>query len=93
MKKGNSEYEMLVRQREEFLSAEVALFTINGMAGMVAHKLRDRVGLTRDRQSELESQMKLLSMERHLLYCGDMAVTKKALEEYSPNLEGFHAER
>jgi hypothetical protein len=90
MEKGNSEYEMLVRQREEFMNAEVALSTINGMIGMVDRKLRDKAGLTRDMESELESQLKLLNSEYHLLYSGDMAVRKKALEVYSPVLKKFN---
>jgi hypothetical protein len=85
MGKGNSEYEMPVRQREEFLNEEAALSTTNGMIGMVDRKLRDKAALTRDMESELESQLKLLNSEFHLPHRGDMAVRKKAWGRAPPS--------
>jgi hypothetical protein len=88
-KNSESEYEKLVRQEEEFLNAELARSTINGMVGMVSHKLRNKTGLTRDMEIKLRSQMDLLATESHMLYGGDMVVRKKVLEEYAPILKAF----
>ncbi|MDR1296443.1 MAG: hypothetical protein LBO05_03540 [Deltaproteobacteria bacterium] len=89
MENNNSEREKLARQKEEFLNAELARSTINGMIGMVSNKLLNKAGLTEDRVRELESQYYLLATESHMLYCGDLIVRKKVLEEYAPFLKAY----
>jgi hypothetical protein len=89
MENKNPEREKLARQKEEFLNAELARSTINGMLGMVSNKLLNKAGLTEDMVRELESQYYLLATESHMLYCGDLIVRKKVLDEYAPILKAY----
>ncbi|MDR1038593.1 MAG: hypothetical protein LBR80_00205 [Deltaproteobacteria bacterium] len=80
----------IVKQREEYLSLELSLWTINCLIALIYFDLNNDTSLTPAKEKELRDREKLLCDELDELYSGDGTIMNKILHEYVPEVkQGF----